>query len=265
MSNTNHMTPVKRKAVSKTTTPIKVGPTGTVSTLRIPAPKLSGNKGQDELAKTKSVCLTTSINDLLTYDSLVMPVFDFIQKEKRKIVADNGIVKTYKTLASCTTFATMEENFRIAHLTNRSDLTETDVLHILKTDESGLNDLIQFDIQTSMKLKCPRELLVSDVCKLYFAERHLACGSRLADFKKKGGFQDKVIQFNKVCSYVVTFDADGDLKTIKHISGDIKNITMKTGLTKGHLLNDNFDDYQAMESSLIQQGFGLASKGDRVI
>jgi hypothetical protein len=135
--------------------------------------------------------------------------------------------------------------FRIAHLTNRSDLTELDVLHILKTDEAGLNDLIQFDIQTSMKQKCPREFLVSGVCKLYFEERHVNCGKRLADFKAKGGYANDVINFKKVCSYVVEFDAAGDLKSIKHISGDIKNITMKTGLTKGHLLNDNFDDYQA--------------------
>jgi hypothetical protein len=105
------VTSCKRKAISKTTTPIKVGPAGIVSTLRIPSPKLAGNKTKDELAHTKSVCLTTSINDLLTYDSLVMPVFDFIQKEKRKLVADAGIVKAYKTLSSCTTFATMEDNF----------------------------------------------------------------------------------------------------------------------------------------------------------
>jgi hypothetical protein len=142
----------------------------------------------------------------------------------------------------------LDEDFKIAFVTNNSDLQSQDIISLMKLDSSGLNDIFQCGVQLPLKQRLPPELLVKDVVLSFLDERLRVCGGRLGEFKKQQGInKDGLLNYSSsVGSYKLNWDDKTKLLAeIVHCSGAKVVVNPKLGLTTSYTLSDNFDDFAA--------------------
>ena len=214
-------------------------------TIKLPIPSKTGIPEVDEAAKTQRSCLESNIDDMMSCPQLIMPVFNFIRGEKKTIESRLSVGSNVAMFAEQTSLAGLEEDYKIWFVISNSDLNGMDLAEAMAEDSGCLNCLFQFGTQLPMKQKLPAEFLVRACLNTFVSERVVACGRRLAEFKSRGGFNDRKVAFARAAGcYNPNFE-DGILVEITHWNGDNVAVNSKVGLTTEYILQDNHDDFAA--------------------
>jgi hypothetical protein len=216
-------------------------------TVRLAAPRKTCNIEQDELAKTRYTCLCTIVEQLTGDDNLVMPTFNFLQKERSKIGARMSIGGDSEKFTEESSIVGLPDDFKIAFLNKRSDLTGDDIVGMIKVDSSAINDLLVSAVQLPKKMKLPKEFLVKALLLEFLEARDDVCGGRLRHFKHVGGIGvDGGPRFKDKCgSYSCVLNGEKFIVKVRHWSGDEADVDVKSGLSSAWRVQDNFDDFVA--------------------
>ena len=140
-SSANQVKEAKRKAVSQIT--------GTPKSFAAAHPS-TNNVLVDEAAKTLFVALQSVITDLIEQEALTTPVFEFVGKEKARLIdmaADQASTVGVETLRNMSCLEMIDQNFWIAFLLKTADLIEADIKNIMETDDDSLNILVVTAVQ----------------------------------------------------------------------------------------------------------------------
>ena len=153
-------------------------------------PPKTGNRQSDDLVAEQGLLLQQAMEDMVNSPALRAPVYKLIHDQKACLQQVSHIDGAAVKLNDASTLNATDEDFKIAWLVKKSDMTETDVIMIAKTDSSQMNELVQFALQLPFRQPLPAELAVVPVMHAFWDERSGEMGSRLAAFKKNGGVQN---------------------------------------------------------------------------
>lgn len=212
---------------------------------KIDAPRKTGNIEIDELSKTRHTCLCTSISAMMSLDALVMPVFNFIEKEKEKISSRVSIGQDEDLFPQEASICGLPDDFKIAFVCSVSDLGSRDIVQMLKVDGNSLNDLIFYCTQVPKRMRLPKEFLVRSLLREFLIRRDDMLGNRLRKYKEIGGIgKDGGPMFaqNTGC-YSFELDENKKIRKIIHIGGDEAPVDPKSGLSSDWRMQDNYDDF----------------------
>lgn len=210
---------------------------------RIPEHKKTGNY-QTDINNTDNRHAVRSLLTMLLDDDSLAP--GLLAEAQRRRIAMNGVSDERDVFVHSTTLGKLDEDWLISWLTQRSDLTNDDIISMKKRDTEAAQQLLQYELQLPLTLKMNQFSKDKAVAKRVFDARANEMGRRLQRFRAAdmaagaASWKDKCFQFNWTSD---TFDAK--VTHVHHWNGDVAEVPEHCIITRQHTLQFNWSDWSA--------------------
>lgn len=212
-------------------------------------PVQTGNRVTDQLATSQHVALESAIHDLVALPELRVPVWQFIQDEKKVISATKDLSQNDKNmdvLPSGVSLSSEEcEEIKFKFVLEQSDLTLDELTKLTTADKRALDDLFRYGTLLPMKQKLPPYLLIKEVLLKLCCDQAVVLENRLSEIKKDGQVTAAKINFEKLTTYEPTFE-NGVLIKLRHIlTNESVEVDKAIGVNKRWQFDKMSDDFAA--------------------
>lgn len=210
---------------------------------KLPTPKLSGNKIQDDDRLAKHNLLLRMVNDCLADESLILPLYNTYTAQVAERLQRVSKVATHnEQFTKLSVFGKLDDSFVINFLVKRSDLTMKDVVEAMKHDPEAHHQLLEHEVQLNPMMQCVDQLRVKDVCQRFLSAQGDKVLAPLATFKARDGVLDSGALNWLVGCYMLTFENDLVAK-VTFRNGD--TVACTTPISRDYSLVMNWSDWRA--------------------
>lgn len=211
--------------------------------LKLPSPIKSGRELEDEDSEARFGMMKYVISELLKDTTHVPAVYSLLQRRLniKSAELDCGSSEQFEKLS---TVAATDLEWVVATVERFSDMTVADIVKTKSIDEASPRHLFTFMTQLPPQLKLPSTLKLKDVFLRFVCDLDHQNGTRLSNFKRKGGFKmDGRLDWTQGC-YKLLFSKDKKLAKVQHTGGDEVDAT-RYPITTDWVLCDNVSDWGA--------------------
>lgn len=212
---------------------------------RVPKAAKTGNAERDAIAERYRACFMEIIDACMEESVNIACAYGAIQARRTAQSIDSS-ADANATFAKATQIDRLDVKWLMQFVAQHTDLTMSDTLAIYKADARAPLEVVCYLTELPFALRLPKQCLVKwvlfEVCK----QRYLECGSRGAEFKKKGGVNaDKTMNWRDHGAYQLKLSENVCTQVVHPASGLAIAPPEGVLITTKFVLRNNFSDHLA--------------------